>query len=196
MKYQKEFPLRPHLKYSPSGWICTIVSCVDTCAFASGTTGTDDSLTVSEFTCIFQKRCGVSGAWRGLPGAFAHLGLESTSTLEPLGARNGRSARNGCPCLPQCRRNARNACSHQVPPERSKWHFGLPLVPPECSKRTLWIAWCRHSVRGDRSDTVLCCRGSKIALDVAFKIAVRRISVRSHETLLQYTVLRPARAWK
>ena len=92
-------------------------------------------------------------------------------------------ARNGCSGLPRCRQSARNGrlSLHRCRQSARNGRSGMPL--------------CRQSARNGRSGIVLCHTGSKIALEVAFEIAVRRICARCHETLLHYALLCMACAW-
>ena len=150
--------------------------------------------------CIYLYKCSASSVEPSEPWSFAPAGPKMLlfTALQPLwrskwpfgldsgpagpkmltsGARNGcsglhrfhQSARNGRLSLHRCRQSARNGRS------------GMPL--------------CRQSARNGRSGTVLCHTGSKIALEVAFEIAVRRICARCHETLLHYALLCMACAW-
>ena len=92
-------------------------------------------------------------------------------------------ARNGCSGLPRCRHSVRNGrlSLHRCHQSARNGRSGMPL--------------CRQSARNGRSGTVLCHTGSKIELEVAFEIAVRRICARCHETLLHYALLCMACAW-
>ena len=120
---------------------------------------------------------------------------------KPSGARNSRSGL----MLPA--RSKRLPKPASMPTERSKWL----LRPAWCKFRhgRSGLRRCRQGARNvfasGRSGrtglprccrtlgTVLCYTVSNIALEVAFNIAVRRISARHNEILQHYTLLRIAR---
>ena len=122
----------------------------------------------------FGARNGLSGWLRG------HCCFEMAGRA-CCGATSG--ARNGCSGLPRCRHSVRNGrlSLHRCHQSARNGRSGMPL--------------CRQSARNGRSGTVLCHTGSKIELEVAFEIAVRRICARCHETLLHYALLCMACAW-
>ena len=74
-----------------------------------------------------------------------------------------KSARNGCSDVPWSRQSAQNR------------RPGLPWCWPSGRRGRSSLARCCHSAPDGRSDAVLCWTGSTLVLELARKIATRRV---------------------